>query len=330
MPISDLSELGSAISFEPQQLIGIPFALVGAVFMSIGAQMQHRGVGKVGSASGGLEQSGLNFRQLLLLFRRPSWVIGSVLLGFAIVFQLVSLGFSPLIVVQPIGAVALVMTSVINSRVSKTRLNKMSKWAVTLCVAGIGIFVAIAAFTAVNAPMTGQDLVEILAILVVVLVVFAVIFWIFRKRASALFYIVGAGVLYGFVATLAKVVITRVLDGSTDLLTWSCLLALILAAALGAFFVQNAYSSGPPDLVIAGLTVIDPIVAVTIGIVILDEASQAPDWAIASFVVAGIIAIIGVFLLAKYHPHTAEELAAVTDDLKASVKSRTHRGSSAK
>ena len=341
MPMDDLSQLTAAIAFDPKQLIGIPFALVGAVFMSIGAQMQHRGVGKVGANTAVLPEagqalptgsgsSGLNFQLLLLLFRRPSWVFGSVLLGFAIVFQLVSLGFSPLIVVQPIGAVALVMTSIINSRVSKTRLNKMSKWAVTLCVGGIGIFVAIAAFTAVNSPISAADLLEILTILAVVLAVFAIVFWIFRKRASALFYIVGAGVLYGFVATLAKVVITRVFSGATDWLTWGCLLALLLATVLGALFVQNAYSSGPPDLVIAGLTVIDPIVAVTIGIVILDEASQAPGWAILSFVGAGAIAVIGVFLLAKYHPHTAHELAEVTEDLKSTVKARTRRGSSVK
>ena len=79
-------------------------------------------------------------------------------------FQLISLGFSPLIVVQPIGAVALVMTAILNSRVSKTKLNKESILAITLSVGGIGIFVSIAAFTAVNAPMTSADLAEILVI----------------------------------------------------------------------------------------------------------------------------------------------------------------------
>lgn len=330
MSFEHLSQLGAVTAFDPKQLIGIPFALVGAIFMSVGAQMQHRGVSKVGSASGGLEHSGLNFRQLVLLFKRPSWVFGSALLGFAIVFQLVSLGFSPLIVVQPIGAVALVMTSILNSRISKTHLNKMSKWAVALCVGGIGIFVAIAAFTAVNAPMEAQDLIEILAILIVVLVVFAIVYWRFRKKASALFYIVGAGVLYGFVATLAKVIITRVLDGATDWLTWACLLSLLLAAGLGALFVQNAYSSGPPDLVIAGLTVIDPIVAVTIGIVILDEASQAPGWAIGAFVIAGLIAVAGVFLLAKYHPNVSEELATALKESAPRESPQSPQGTSVK
>jgi drug/metabolite transporter (DMT)-like permease len=319
--LGDLPDL-TQVHFEPSQLIGIPFALVGAVLMSIGAQLQHRGVGKVGDdADEG--SSSLNFKQLLALFRRPSWLTGTLLLGGAIVFQLISLGFSPLIVVQPIGAVALVMTAILNSRVSKTKLNKESILAITLSVGGIGIFVSIAAFTAVNAPMTSADLVEILIILLVVLAIFGALFLFLGKHLSALYYIVGAGVLYGFVATLAKVVITSITHGATDWLTWACLAALLAATILGALFVQNAYSSGPPDLVIAGLTVIDPIVAVTIGIVILDEASQAPPWAIFAYIIAGVLAVIGVFLLAKYHPDAHEPLAEASAEAKAGFKDAT-------
>ena len=319
--LGDLPDL-SQVHFEPSQLIGIPFALVGAVLMSIGAQLQHRGVGKVGDdADEG--SSSLNFKQLVALFRRPSWLTGTLLLGGAIVFQLISLGFSPLIVVQPIGAVALVMTAILNSRVSKTKLNKESILAITLSVGGIGIFVSIAAFTAVNAPMTSADLAEILIILLIVLAIFGALFLFLGKHLSALYYIVGAGVLYGFVATLAKVVITSITHGATDWLTWACLAALLAATILGALFVQNAYSSGPPDLVIAGLTVIDPIVAVTIGIVILDEASQAPPWAIVAYIIAGVLAVIGVFLLAKYHPDAHEPLAEASAEAKAGFKGAT-------
>jgi uncharacterized membrane protein len=111
-------------------------------------------------------------------------------------------------------------------------------------------------------------------------------------------------VLYGFVATLAKVVLTRVEQGEFEWLTFLCLIGLLLATALGAYFVQNAYATGPPDLVIAGLTVVDPMVAVAIGIIVLGEASQAPFWANLVFLVAGAIAVWGVFLLARNHPQT--------------------------
>ncbi|MEN9751263.1 MAG: hypothetical protein RLZZ600_310, partial [Actinomycetota bacterium] len=140
-----------AVHFEPSQLIGIPFALIGAVFMSVGAQLQHSGVGKVDSDSARESNSTLNLKQLAALLARPSWLFGTLMLGLAVVFQLVSLGFSPIIVVQPIGAVALVLTAIINSRVSKIKLNKASIIAITMCVGGVGLFVTVAAFTAVKA-----------------------------------------------------------------------------------------------------------------------------------------------------------------------------------
>ncbi|WP_104081368.1 DMT family transporter [Cryobacterium sp. Y11] len=298
---SDLTDLATEIAIDPRQAIGIPLALVGAVFLSLGAQFQHRGVTKVEARTAEVT-GGLNVRQLTLLLARPSWVFGSLMLGLAIVFQLTSLAFAPIIVVQPLGAVALVLTAVLNARVSKVTLNRASIIAISMCVGGVGLFVTVAAFTAVDKPVTDHNLITILIVLAAVLLAFALAFGFLRRRSQAIFYILGAGVLYGFVATLAKVVINRIQNGNFEWLTLTCVLGLLLAAALGAYFVQNAYASGPPDLVIAGLTVVDPLVAVGIGIVVLGEASQAPPLAAVAFIVAGAIAIWGVFLLARYHP----------------------------
>jgi hypothetical protein len=190
------------------------------------------------------------------------------------------------------------------------QLDRASVRAIALCMGGVGLFVTIAALTAKSGPVTEVQLIVILAILVVVTVAFAIAFALLRYRLRALMYIIGAGVLYGFVATLAKVVIDRVKTlilggfriGELEWLTVLCVVALLAAAALGGYFVQNAYSSGPPDLVIAGLTVIDPMVAVTIGIVVLQEAAGAPWYAVVAFVLAGVIAVSGVVQLAKHHP----------------------------
>ena len=95
--------------------------------------------------------------------------------------------------------------------------------------------------------------------------------------------------------------------GSFEWLTIVCVIGLLLAAALGAYFVQTAYSVGSPDLVIAGLTVVDPLVAVVIGIAVLGEAALVPLWALLIWVVAAAVAIYGVFQLAKHHPQTHHE-----------------------
>jgi len=300
----DFSELTELVPLDPTQFIGIPFAIIGAVFLSLGGQFQHRGVAKVELLTVDSLGKGLSGRQLALLLARPSWVLGTLMLGLAIAFQLASLYFSPLIVVQPLGALALVITSIMNSRISKVKLNRKSILAIVMCVGGVLLFVGVAAFTAVDKPVTERELIIILIVLAVVLAAAGVTFGLFRARIRAIFYVLMAGVLYGFVATLAKVVLNRVEQGEFEWLTFTCVLALLLATALGAYFVQNAYATGPPDLVIAGLTVVDPMVAVAIGIIVLGEASQAPPWANVVFAVAGAIAVWGVFLLAKNHPQT--------------------------
>ena len=298
------------VTLTPQEALGIPIALVGSVFLALGAQFQHRGVNKVDAATAPENKFGLRFGQLLSLARRPSWLIGTLLLGLAIVFQLVSLKFSPLTVVQPLGVLGLVITSIVNSRVSHKHLDAASIRAIAFCVVGVGIFVTIASLTTTSVPIHDAQLQVVLIILAVILVAAALVFAFFRKKFTTLFYIVGAGVLFGFVATLAKVDIDRIDTIIAehrglhvgDVLTIVCLLGLILAGLLGSYFVQTAYSSGPPDLVVAGLTVIDPLVGVTIGIVVLGEASGAPPWAAVVFVLAGIVAIYGVFQLSKHHP----------------------------
>jgi len=304
------------VTLNTAQAVGIPIALVGAVFLSFGAQFQSRGVRKVEKrrtldADGLLREhtEGLRFGELAALVRRPSWVIGTVMLGLAIVLQLTSLRFAPLIVVQPLGAIALVVTAVLNSRVTHTHLNRLVIRAIALCVGGVAVFVTIAAFVATDAPISDADLVVIILLLAAVLVLFGVLYAIYRKRMTPIAYIIGAGVLYGFVATIAKTVINRVLQSQFDWLTTVCLLGLLAAGGGGLYLVQTAYSVGPPDLVIAGLTVVDPLVAVGIGVVVLGEASQAPWWAPIAFVLTGIVAVFGVFQLARHHPQLTQETA---------------------
>ena len=334
--LPELTDLADQVNLSPGEWIGIPIALVGAVILSLGGHYQHRGVGKVeavaveASAAAAsnvaaevraeASKGGLSGKQLLSLVTRPSWLIGTGLLGLAILFQLTSIYFSPLIVVQPLGAIALVVTAILTARSTGVKLDAVSKRAIALCVGGIAIFVAIASLSAKSTPITERQLIIVLIILGVVLVAFAVLYAVFRKNINPMFYIVGAGVLFGFVATLAKVVIGRIQTlfleefqtGQFEWLTLSCVVALLAASALGSYFVQSAYSNGPPDLVVAGLTVIDPLVAITIAIVVLGEAAHTPLWAIPAFLAAGAIAVYGVFLLSKHHPqsHAAPDASA--------------------
>lgn len=283
------------------RLLAIVLAVLAAVALAFGAQFQNQAV-STSREKHVQPKVSLSIRELVNLLIKPRWVSGTGLMFLAMLLQLGALSLAPLIVVQPIGAIALVITSVLNARYTKTKLNRATILAIGLSTFGVGGFVVTASQVAAQVELTDGNLLRVLLLFVVILVAFAALFFIFGKKAQALTYILGAGVLYGFVATLAKVTIQRLYQMDYDILTLIAVVSMIGAVLLGGWFVQNAYASGPPDLVIAGLTVIDPIVAIAIAIAILGEAQEATLGSGSLFSAFGLLAICGVYLLSKVHP----------------------------
>ena len=283
------------------RLLAIVLAVLAAVALAFGAQFQNQAV-STSREKHVQPKVSLSIRELVNLLIKPRWVSGTGLMFLAMLLQLGALSLAPLIVVQPIGAIALVITSVLNARYTKTKLNRATMLAIGLSTFGVGGFVVTASQVAAQVELTDENLLRVLLLFVVILVAFAALFFIFGKKAQALTYILGAGVLYGFVATLAKVTIQRLYQMDYDILTLIAVVSMIGAVLLGGWFVQNAYASGPPDLVIAGLTVIDPIVAIAIAIGILGEAQEATLGSGSLFSAFGLLAICGVYLLSKVHP----------------------------
>lgn len=294
------------------RLLAILLAILAAVALAFGAQFQNQAVSK-GRKKTPRARGSLSLRELGSLLARPRWISGLGLMGLGMILQLAALTLAPLIVVQPIGAIALVITSLLNARHTKTKLNRATIVAIGLSMFGVGGFVLTASQVASQVELTDGNLLRVLEILVVILVLFGVAFFTFGRKAKALTFIVGAGILYGFVATLAKVVIQRLYQMDYDFLTALALVSMIGAVLLGGWFVQNAYASGPPDLVIAGLTVIDPMVAVAIAIVVLGEARNADIFSSTIFAVSGLVAITGVWLLSKVHPELRPRARQLVD-----------------
>jgi len=281
--------------------LAIALAVLAAIALAYGAQFQNQAVSK-GREQAPRTRGSLSFREIRRLFVRPRWISGLGLMGLGMLLQLSALTLAPLIVVQPVGAIALVITSLLNARHTKTRINRGTMIAIGLATFGVGGFVVTASRVASQVELTDSNLLRVLGLLAAILICFGVLFFTFGKKTKALTYILGAGVLYGFVATLAKVVIQRLYQMDYDILTGLALVCMVGAVLLGGWFVQNAYSSGPPDLVIAGLTVIDPMVAVAIAIGVLGEAQAASATSVAVFIVSGAVAISGVYLLSRVHP----------------------------
>lgn len=288
--------------------LAVTAAIAGAFFLAFGTQRQSSAVR---ASAGGLDVTGWG---MLRLFRTPRWVLGLFLLAMGMSLNVYALASAPLTVVQPIGAIALVITTVVNAREHHIKMNRPTILAIIACMVGSAafVFLAIEVSAEEHRITSGQELLTIL-ILAIAVAVFGGAVVLFPHRLGAFFYILGAGVLFGFVAVLVRTISVSLLDPNGRFLanvSWYSVLAVAVAGLLGSYFVQNAYSKGPPDLVIAGLTVIDPIVGISIGIVILGELDPNVQPAIAlSMVGAGCIAIVGVIALSHHHPDVLERKA---------------------
>jgi drug/metabolite transporter (DMT)-like permease len=292
----------------PVEYVGIPVALLGAFLLSIGSASQQRGVSAMGRRNDG--KGGLAFRQIVRLISNRRWLQGTVMVSLAIVCQLTALGFAPITVVQPIGVFALVITALISARSAHASLGGRAIRAIAICVVAVVIFVTVAALTTHVAAIHNSNVIVVLVIVGVVVGLLGATFLTLRKRLTRIFYVIASGVLFGFVATLAKVIIGRVetvlaahdSPFAVGGLTYVCLLGIVVAGSLGQYLQQSAFSSGSPEVVVAGLTVIDPIVGATVGLAALGEAVGAPAWSFIVFVAAGAVAVFGVVRLSRTPP----------------------------
>jgi hypothetical protein len=289
---------------------GVVAALLGAVLLALGAQFQGRGVRAVGD--GHDETKGL--RRTFRLFRSRGWLLGTGFLTAAILLQLVGLLMAPLPVVQPLGVLSLVVTALLSHRVSHARVQRLGVVGIAVCITGTTAFVLTASFATTTEP-EGPSLVTPVLVLVGFVLLALIAGWAtLRNRAPALAFAVSGGICFGFVATLMKVVLDRSaaavqhggLIGPTTPFTFLVLISAGAAGLGGISLVQRAYASGSADLVVAALTVVDPLVAVTLGIVLLGQAKHAPGWSFAVFGAAEVVAIAGVVLMAR-HPPVAED-----------------------
>lgn len=282
------------------QWLAVALALLAALCLAVGTQKQ-------GSAVADRTHGRLTPRALLALLGNHRWLLGLSLLGLGTALNVAALGLATVTVVQPIGVVALVVTTLLHARHRRLRINRRTWTAIGLCTVGGAVFVTCA--VAATDPAHGisawaeHTVVVMLVVLVCVLGVSAALF---RRGLGGTFYVVAAGILYGFVAVLVRLTITRIQGSAGQLLddvNWLAVGTAVVAAALGGWFVQTAFATGPPDLVIAGLTVIDPMVGVLLGLLVLGEAG--PGFSVVTGVlmaVAGGVAIVGVAVLSQHHP----------------------------
>lgn len=276
--------------------IALCLAVLSAVALAFGAVFQHRGVNESHAAG-----TKFGVKSLLGMFKNRTWVLGMLITATGVICGTLSLALAAVMVVQPVGAISLVISVLIAQRTRHLKLTKRIIASVAWCTIGVGLFVFLSAIVAKPQVQQGTEALPLVWATGVSIAVFTLV-KLTVKALPQLVYVIAGGILFACVATNTHVVSVQLLNFGIGGISWLNVAAIVLAGLAGTIFVQSAYASGPPELVIAGLTVIDPIVAVFLGAVILGEAAGAPVWIVTVMSAIGLSACGAVFVLSKYHP----------------------------
>lgn len=278
----------------------IALAVVAAACFAVAATLQHDAVDDVSTDGRRLGLSA--FRSLV---SRPGWLLGLAAAGAGSGLHAVALVLSPLSVVQPIGVLAVPIAVLLTARRTRERPGQGVLVGVALSVAGVAAFVSIAAnsTSSTRVPDFATLIAGGISLALVLVLVLVAAFTRGWRRCVA--YVTAGAVAFGLVSALVRALSLQI---TTGLVAWTdprllgTAAGIGLALLVGGWLIQQGFASGPPEVVIACLTVVDPIVAVLLGIVLLGEGPATSGTAAVVLLGCAAAAAAGVVSLARYHP----------------------------
>ncbi|MFC8798311.1 hypothetical protein ACFT2C_11310 [Promicromonospora sp. NPDC057138] len=298
-------------------ILAIGLTLIGAVCFAVASVLQHHAVtttehpddvGRADETGQLVEPAGtrpLSPRHLLAIVRRRRWLQGAGLAAIGSIVNGVALLMAPLRVVQPVGVLAVPLAVLLSAAKARRRPSAGVLLGAALTVGGVAVFVVASAGSATtHTPSARATLTAGLVVAALVVVLGAAGLARHGRgplRCLALASAVAAA--YGLLSALVRVAAQAAADtGILSPLVLGCAAGALVAFAAGAWLVQHAYHAGAPEIVIACLTVADPIVAVVLGAVLLGEGSTTPVGAWVLLGAAALTATVGVLTLAHHHP----------------------------
>lgn len=264
------------------------FALGFAVQQSEAAQA---GDGRPGAVPGGWR------RFLFSLMSRPRWWLGAAAVGLGALLHVVALAVGSISLVQPLGVLSVVLALPISARLTGHPV-RAGQWA------GAGVLVVGLAVLVSVAPTTGASwLVSSSTVLITALAsagAAGLVVALARNRRPALratMQAAAGGVCFGATSAMIAIVVALVTVNLAAAAVAGVAAAGLVAA--GSLMLQTAYRDGGLAAPLATLTLVDPIVASAIGVVVIGERFDGGAGVIGLLAVAAVAVTGGLVTLLR-------------------------------
>jgi drug/metabolite transporter (DMT)-like permease len=247
-------------------------ALAAAVTSALGIVIRQRATLEIP------QDEGVSTKMFKKLLRNRLWWAGTAVAASGYAFQALALTWGSLILVAPLLVSALLFALPMSARLAHRRVTTHDwVWALVLTL-GLGTFLTVARVQPGNyRPLPA---VWILATALCVAVVLGCVVGGARTegRSRALLIATAVGVLFGAVSVLTKVTVQRLNEEGLwgTLIVPAPYLVVILGVA-ATLLQQSAFHAGALQASVPTMLVLEPLVAVSLGVIVLGEALAISD-----------------------------------------------------
>ena len=273
-------------------MTALVWALTAAVLYGTGAALQQRQAAAAPSQAAGRP------RLLLLLVRRPWWLLGIGVEFGGFATHAVALRAGPLTIVQMLVASSLLF-SVATVRLWSGRRLSWTTWAAVLAV-----IVGIASFVVLASPAGGVPGVSghaglAAACLAACAVPLAAAGLAAAGRRRAVLLAVAAGLADAGIAVVTMAFSHVVSGGLTGMAGSWATYALMLGGPCSLLLTQTAYQAGRPMITLPVIAVVTPVASLAAGNLLLGESAQLGVLSGAVAALAVLVTLAGLVVLAR-------------------------------
>lgn len=244
----------------------IALALLAAVCMALGIVIRQRATMEVP------QDEGVSATMWATLARKPLWWAGTGVAVLGFVFQALALAYGSLVLVQPLLVSSLLFALPASAYLAHRRVAASEwGWALLLTV-GLAVFVILAKPRSGNYRAALPAWTLALAIIVPIVVVCVIVGARSLGRVRAVLLAFAVGVLFGVVAVLTKLTVQAYAEGElVGMLKEPAFYVLLVVGVTATLLQQSALHAGALQVSLPTMLVLEPVVAVLLGVIVLGE-----------------------------------------------------------
>jgi len=281
--------------------MAVLLALAGGFAYALASVIQH------GAARRQPSELALRPALLLRLLRDRWWLLGLAVDTAAFGLEVAALHFGHVTLVAPLLVSGLLFVFPLSAAAGGAAARPRDWWAMVAVTAGIAAFVVIVQPHG-GAPASTSAWIAAIATVGAAAIVTVLVGLAARGARRALAFGVATGLLYGVTAVLTKSVVDQLGTGVGHVLGAWHLYALIVLSSVAMLTNQSAFQAGHVAAALPAISVVNPIVACALGVVLLGEGvdSRSPSVTLLAAIAIAAMAV-GTIVLARSPTVTAED-----------------------